>query len=276
MLSEGLKKVLIGIVGGIAILSLVSATTIVRTGYTGVITRFGAVQERTLESGIHLKMPFIERVNKMNNQIQILEDSSNAMSKDKQSVDYEVSVNYRLLNASYIYKNIGKDYSDIIISKNITDATKNVLARYDCEDITDKRDELAPLVLDELQKKINEALGGNDNIIQITSVQINNFGFSEEFTKAKEEKSVAQQKLLAEKQNTQIKEEQANQKKVEAQGEADASIIKANGEAEANRKLQESLTDGVLKKQMLDKWDGKLPTVSGNAQNILDVNSLIK
>ena len=75
MLSEGLKKVLIGIVGGIAILSLISATTIVKTGYTGVITRFGAVQERTLESGIHFKIPFIEKVKKMNNQIQILEDS---------------------------------------------------------------------------------------------------------------------------------------------------------------------------------------------------------
>ena len=117
---------------------------------------------------------------------------------------------------------------------------------------------------------------GNEDIIRIESVQINNFGFSDEFTKAKEEKAVAQQKLLAEQQNTQIKQEQANQKKVEAQGEADASIIKANGEAEANRIINESLTDGVLNKQMLDKWDGKLPTVNGSGQNILDVSSLLK
>ena len=159
MLSKEVRSVLIGIIGVVGALALFSSISIVGTGKTGVITRFGAVQEKTLDSGIHLKVPFIERVHKIENQTQIIEDKSNGMSKDKQSVYYEVSVNYKLIDASYIYKNIGKEYEQKVITKNISDAVKNILSTYDCESLTDERSSLSDLAKEELQRKVNDTLG---------------------------------------------------------------------------------------------------------------------
>ena len=39
--------------------------------------------------------------------------------------------------------------------------------------------------------------------------------------------------------------------------------IAAEAQAEANRKLAESLSDTLIEYQKIQKWDGKLPTVSG-------------
>ena len=69
-----------------------------------------------------------------------------------------------------------------------------------------------------------------------------------------------------------------NQTKIDAaKADADAMLIKANAEAEANKVMSESITDELLRKQMYEKWDGKLPTISGGASTpIIDVGELLK
>ena len=44
---------------------------------------------------------------------------------------------------------------------------------------------------------------------------------------------------------------------------AKKTSIAADAQAEANRKLAESLSDTLIEYQKIQKWDGKLPTVSG-------------
>jgi hypothetical protein len=51
--------------------------------------------------------------------------------------------------------------------------------------------------------------------------------------------------------------------------------IEAEAEAEANRKIAESLTEDVLGNKVVEKWDGKLPVVSGENGTIIDIDSLI-
>lgn len=48
-----------------------------------------------------------------------------------------------------------------------------------------------------------------------------------------------------------------------AEAEAQKTSIAAEAQAEANRKLAESLSDTLIEYQKIQKWDGKLPTVSG-------------
>ena len=48
-----------------------------------------------------------------------------------------------------------------------------------------------------------------------------------------------------------------------AEAEAQKTSIAADAQAEANRKLAESLSDTLIDYQKVQKWDGKLPTVSG-------------
>lgn len=69
-----------------------------------------------------------------------------------------------------------------------------------------------------------------------------------------------------------------NQTKIDAaKADADAMLIKANAEAEANKVMSESITEELLKKQMYEKWDGKLPTISGGASTpIINVDEIMK
>ena len=68
----------------------------------------------------------------------------------------------------------------------------------------------------------------------------------------------------------------AKEKKIKAQSDAEAILIKAEAEAEANKKISQSLTPELIQKKMIDKWDGKLPIISGNSSSILNVDSLFQ
>ena len=48
-----------------------------------------------------------------------------------------------------------------------------------------------------------------------------------------------------------------------AEAEAQKTSIAADAQAEANRKIAESLSEPLIEYQKIQKWDGKLPTVSG-------------
>ena len=100
---------------------------------------------------------------------------------------------------------------------------------------------------------------------KIKPLHIINFDFSEAFITAIEEKQVAQQKLL--KAETEKATAITN-----AQAEAETIRIRAEAEAEANRTLSESLSDTVLEYQKIEKWDGKLPTVTGGSDVLFSVN----
>lgn len=54
-----------------------------------------------------------------------------------------------------------------------------------------------------------------------------------------------------------------------AEAEAKAIMIEAQAQAEANRLLSDSLNDKLLKQQYYDKWDGKLPTITGTDNGII-------
>ncbi len=71
-------------------------------------------------------------------------------------------------------------------------------------------------------------------------------------------------------------EAEAEAMKVRAEGEAEANRILAEAEAKANKVLAESITEALTEYKKIEKWDGKLPVVSGGdgATPILDVSSI--
>lgn len=48
-----------------------------------------------------------------------------------------------------------------------------------------------------------------------------------------------------------------------AKAKAEKSKVEAQAEADANRIVNESLTDNVIKQHLIDKWDGKSPITIG-------------
>jgi regulator of protease activity HflC (stomatin/prohibitin superfamily) len=58
-------------------------------------------------------------------------------------------------------------------------------------------------------------------------------------------------------------EAEARQKVAQATGEAEAVLTRAKADAEANRLITQSLTPALMEYRRLEKWDGKLPQVTG-------------
>lgn len=237
--------------------------TIVDAGHTGVVVTLGKVKEGVLQEGIHMKIPFIQQVVKIDNRIRKLEVNTEAFSKDLQSVRTVLAINYRVDTAkSYsIYKNIGADYETVLVTPAVNEVLKAITATYTAEESVTNRS----LISDGLVSGLNEKL--NDIGLYVTDVNIIDFDFSEAFIAAIEEKQVAQQKLL--------KAETEKQTAItNAKAEAESMKIRAEAEAEANRKISASLTDKVIENKKIEKWDGVLPKVSGSAGTLVDFGTI--
>ncbi len=119
------------------------------------------------------------------------------------------------------------------------------------------------------------------------SINITNFEFSDEFTRAIEDKVVAQQNALqAQNRLEQVKVE-AQQAKARAQGEAEAAIAKAQGQAqaiqivtdaqtEANAKIAPSLSQDVLQYIFYDRLGEDIKVVVIPAGSNLALGDLTK
>lgn len=101
--------------------------------------------------------------------------------------------------------------------------------------------------------------------ILVTDLSILNVTASDEFTKATEEKQIAEQKAISAKIVAEQELQKADYEAKKASKDAEATINRAKGQAESQRLLQSSLSSEILQKQAIEKWDGKFPVVmSGN------------
>ena len=80
-----------------AIITLFNCFKSIPTGYVGVKTQFGKVQETMLNEGINFKVPYIEKIILMDCRTQKAEYTMEASSKDLQKVsNFTIAVNYNL------------------------------------------------------------------------------------------------------------------------------------------------------------------------------------
>lgn len=251
----------------------------VPTGHTGVLTTFGKVEDRTLESGLNFKAPW-QRVVNMDNRVQKQTTDLVCFSSDIQEVNMTYTINYKInsADAMTIYRTIGKDYYDNVIVPNITESVKTQVAKYNAEALVSDRSQLSGMVQEDLAARLNEY-----NII-LVSASIENMDFTDAFTNAVEAKQVAQQnKLKAETEAEQkiveanaaaeIKrvntEAEAAAKKIAADADAYEISVRAEAEAKANEQIAKSLTDELISYKYYETWNGELPYFYGSDENML-------
>ena len=257
----------------VAILIGVSFVGSVPTGHTGVLTTFGKVEDRTLESGMNFKAPW-QTIVKMDNRVQKQTTDLICFSSDIQEVSMKYTVNYQISSkdAMTIYKTIGTDYYNNVIVPNITESVKTAVAKYNAEALVSDRSELSQLIQEDLTNRLS-----NYNII-VVSASIEDMDFTDAFTNAVEAKQVAEQNKLKAETEAQQKIIEANAaaeiKKVNSEADAEAKKIaadaaayemqvKAEAEAEANKKVAESLTDELIEYKYYESWNGELPDTVG-------------
>lgn len=100
---------------------------------------------------------------------------------------------------------------------------------------------------------------------------IGNIVVPETITKALNAKIEATQ--LAQQRENELRQTRAEAEKVkvEAQGIADAILLKAEAQAQANRLLNSSITSNLVEYEKIKKWDGNLPQVTGGAGTLIDL-----
>lgn len=257
------KGVKIGIVAALAIIVILNCFTIVEAGHTGVVVTLGKVKEGVLQEGIHFKIPFIQQIVKIDNRIVKLEVETEAFSKDLQTVETVLAINYRVdTSKSYsIYKNIGANYETVLVTPAVNEVLKAITAKYTAEESVTNR----VLISDGLVSGLNDKL--NEIGLYVTDVNIINFEFSEAFITAIEEKQVAQQKLLK-------SETEKQTAIINAEANAETIRINAEAQAQANKILNESLSDRVIEYNKVQKWNGILPKVTGNGGSLINFDSL--
>nr|DAY88363.1 MAG TPA: High frequency of lysogenization C protein [Caudoviricetes sp.] len=234
------------------IIILFGCFSTIKTGEIGIKTRFGKIVGSTTNEGIIFKSP-IEKIEKINIKVQKYEnkDALSTSTKDMQIVNnIKVSINYQIdgTNVVELYKKVGINYSDTILEPAIQETIKGVISKYTSEELVTKRSEIS---LD-INNTLNERIKNYG--INSVSVAINNFDFSEAYNQAIEQKAVAEQNVL-----------KAQQELEQTKVEAEKKIVEAEATNKANELLKQNVTDEVLMKQFIEKWDGKLPTTyAGN------------
>jgi len=250
---ERLKRSVAYICAGLIVVILLFGTYVtIPSGYRGVMTTFGAASQNVLVPGLHFKLPFIQAIVKMNVQVQKNQLTEHAASLDLQDVETTVATNWNINDndASWIYQRIGMEdvLNDRIIQPVVSNAIKAVVAHYNAEDLVEKRDEVRGHIEDLIRKNLKPYRVNVD----LDGVSITNFAFSPDYEKAIEQKQVAQQRA-----------QQAEYELQQAKVEAERQIAQAQGQAEAQKLLQQTLTPQLIQQQAIQKWDGHLPSVVG-------------
>lgn len=261
---------------GIIVILLASVAlgsfVVIPAGHTGVVVTMGSVSDIVLQEGLHFKIPFAQQVVLLDNRIVKLEVTTQAFSKDLQTVSAVLAINYRVDKgmSHSIYKNIGGAYESVLVIPAVNEVLKAVVAEYTASTLVANRSVVSVQLDDNMKSKL-QASG-----IIVEDINVIDWDFSDEYIAAIEQKQVAEQNLIKtrteQEQAVVIAEASAKQKVIAAQADADSAIIaaearakqiavEADAQAEANRKLSESLSNELINYETINKWDGKLPEV---------------
>ncbi|GHU83668.1 hypothetical protein AGMMS50284_7600 [Clostridia bacterium] len=246
--------VIAAIAAVVVIIVLFSSVLIIPAGHRGVLMNMGAVSGTVMSEGVNFKTPFFQSVQVIDTRMKKLESTGNASaSKDLQSITSAIAVNYRVDSNTVndLYKNIGMDYESTIIVPAISECMKAVTSRYTAEELITKRTEVSAAMKEFLQTKLT------DKYIIVDSFNVMDFEFSDAFNKAIEEKQIAEQRAL---------KAQYDLKRIKT--EAEQTVQKAEGEAEAMRIKNERISANIIQLEFIDKWDGKMPTYYGGDGNL--------
>lgn len=283
MKKAALGPALVAIILGV-VMFFSSLFSTIPTGYTGILTTFGKVNDTTIEAGLNVKAPW-QSIVLMDNREQIKEFKFLAFSSDMQEVSVSGQISFAIdkTAAMNLYRSVGKDYYDTLVPHRLEETGRVLVSARTAEQLVAERESLAPHLLSNIRNVI-EPYGLN-----IISVSLD-LDFADSFTDAIEQKQVATQVLqkaqTEQEQETMIAQQRAEREKIEAQAKADvaklaadaeayALRIKAEAEAEANKLVSESVTAELIKYLETNLWNGQLPTTyigeGGGAMPILNV-----
>ena len=256
-----IQLVIKAISGAIAVLAGINALSrliiVIPVGNIGVEYFQGKVSNRTLPGGIYAINPFSDIV-QFSTRLRDIKEEISATSKEGLALNIDISIQYRIdpAKAGNVYQNIGTDEREIVISR-FRAIAREIVAGYPAEAVySTKREEISLQLREKLRLYITP-LG-----FVVDEALLRNVKIPETLQEA------IQQRLKAEQENLQMQFVLAKEKQ-----EAERKRIEAKGRADAQKILAESLTPAILQLRTIEANEklslapnSKL-VILGNGQN---------
>jgi prohibitin 1 len=249
------------------LLVLSSAVAIVPAGHVGVIDLFGHVSPVTLKSGIRLVNP-LARVVIMTVKTQEHKEAMDVPSKEGLSVNIEMSVLYHLdpERAADVYRSVGESYAPVLLTPQFRSVGRGVTASYEARALyTSQREQLAELIAEALRGRL--ATRG----IVVEATPLRRLELPRGLASSIEDKLRSEQESQRMEFIIQREKQEADRKRIEAQGIADFQRIVAEGISEpllrwkgieATNKLAES---GNAKVVVIGAGKDGMPLILGGS-----------
>ncbi|MBP8976194.1 MAG: prohibitin family protein [Bacteroidetes bacterium] len=207
------------------LIALSQCFTVIPAGHVGVVDFFGTVSANTLKSGINLVNP-MARVIKLSIKTQEIKEVMDVPSKEGLTVKLELSVLFHLdpEKAAEVYKTVGENYVSVILEPQFRSVARGVTAGYEAKALyTSEREMLAQIIMTDLQKIV-----GPRGII-VESSPLRQITLPPGLTAAIEEKLRAEQESQRMQFVLAKERQEADRKRIEAQGISDFQNIVAKG-----------------------------------------------
>jgi regulator of protease activity HflC (stomatin/prohibitin superfamily) len=276
--SLGSVLLVVGAVGAF----LASSIVVVPAGHVGVVFNvIGGVQQEEVGEGVHVVVPVLQQVTLYDTRQQELTlarargDQITARSSEGLEIVVDVTVLYQIVGseAARLHQDIGTSYEEIRVRPEVRSQIRDGISEFDAANlISSERDDLQRVI----EENLVDAL--QDDNIRILSVLLREVSIPEAITRAIEEKQAAEQQVAVEENRRKQSEIAAQRRVIEATGERDAAVAKAEGEAEALRLRGQALRENpeIIQLEVAQRLAPTLQTIMlpSDGNFLLDVRSL--
>jgi prohibitin 1 len=215
----------LGIVAFVLVILLFTSLARVESGNVGVLTLFGRVTGEVLPEGIHLVSPF-KTNNEMSIRTQEIKESASVPSSEGLVMNLDTSLIFHVdpAKASDVYQKIGPNYQSVLIEPNLRAAIREATASHSANALyTGEREMVAKQIFDQLAG----LLGQRGFIVE--SILLRDIQLPATLKSSIESKQQAEQEALAMSFRLQKETQEAQRKRIEAQGIRDFQQIVAQG-----------------------------------------------
>jgi len=213
------------VIAVIVLIVLLASTTSVPTGHVGVLTIFGRVTGEVLPEGIHLINP-LKSVEKLSIQTQSEKESASVPSNEGLIIALDTSLLFRLDRdkAAYVYQSVGSDYAEKVVEPTLRAAIRAATSAHTANALyTNARE----LVQQQIQDELKAQLAPRGVIVE--NVLLRDVQLPAMLKGSIEAKQQAEQDALRMSFILQKEKQEAERKRIEAQGIADFQKIVAQG-----------------------------------------------
>jgi regulator of protease activity HflC (stomatin/prohibitin superfamily) len=278
------------VIGALLTSTLAAGVVIIDAREVGVVFNdFRGLRANPIYPGFNIITPFVDHVYRYSTVQQSYtmsianeegavagDDSLWSRTIDGQRVSIDATVFFELnpQKANYVHQKWQERYVNDLVRPTVRGVTRARIANYTVEEVYSlQREELRAGIEEDLRIRFD-----NEGLL-VKNFVIRDVNFTNEYAASIEQKQIAQQEAERMKFVVDRERQEAERKRVEAEGIKDAAIVRARGEAESLRLISQALAENpsLLTYRYIEKLAPNISVmlVPSNAPFILDAKGLL-